>query len=140
MLLFRISMSILNNTNELAKRYKDFVSNINDLSLRDKLNQVPSEKAYWAQVLSDYEKVLYKLQVKQKNTIRELSADMIGKSPVSLTKTLLDRAKDDPSLDEINASIQEIELAIKTFSRIYDSVKYIAKDFENILKYKQLQD
>lgn len=140
MLLFRISMSILNNTNELAKRYKDFVSNINDLSLRDKLNQVPSEKAYWAQVLSDYEKALYKLQTKQKNTIRELSADMIGKSPVSLTKTLLDRAKDDPSLDEINASIQEIELAIKTFSRIYDNVKYIARDFENILKYKQLQD
>lgn len=133
-------MEMLEKKESLVKRYKDFVSNINDLSLRDKLNQVPSEKAYWAQILFDYEKELYKLQIKQKQTIKDLSAKLIEKSPVSLSKTILDNVKNDPYLDEINANIQEMELAIKHFTRIYENVKYMAKDFENILKYKQLQD
>jgi hypothetical protein len=133
-------MDVLENKNDLVKRYRDFVSDINDLTLRDKLNQVPSEKAYWAQILSDYEKALYKLQVKQKTIIKDLSAKLIEKSPVNLTKSVLDGVKDDASLDGINSDIHELELAIKHFSRIYENVKYIAKDFENILKYKQLQD
>jgi hypothetical protein len=49
-------MANLEQRESLTKRYKDFVSNINDATLRDKLNQVPSEKAYWAQILSDYER------------------------------------------------------------------------------------
>jgi hypothetical protein len=133
-------MTLVENKDELVKRYKDFVSNINDITLRDKLNQVPSEKAYWAQILSDYEKALYKLQATQKSMIKDLSKKLIEKSPVSLTKSILDNVKDDTSLDNINSHIQELEIAIKHFSRIYENVKYIAKDFENILKYKQLQD
>ncbi len=133
-------MEMLENKEGLVKRYKDFVSNINDLTLRDKLNQVPSEKAYWAQILFDYEKALYKLQSKQKQMIKDLSAKLIEKSPVSLSKTILESVKNDASLDAINSDIQETELAIKHFTRIYENVKYMAKDFENILKYKQLQD
>lgn len=133
-------MAAIHDVNELVKRYKDFVSDINDLTLRDKLNQVPSEKAYWAQILSDYERTLHKLQTQLKIKIREKSASLIANAPVSLSKNIVDKVKEDPDLDAINHSIQRIELDIKNFGRIYENIKYIAKDFENILKYKQLQD
>lgn len=133
-------MANLEQRESLTKRYKDFVSNINDATLRDKLNQVPSEKAYWAQILSDYERALYRLQAKQKSIIKDLSNKIIEKSPVTLSKTILDSVKDDASLATINEDIQDLELSIKHFAKIYENMRYIGRDFENILKYKQLQD
>jgi len=59
---------------------------------------------------------------------------------VVLTKIALDNVKNDDSLQEINENIQELKLCVSLFSKIYDNVRYIARDFENILKFKQLQE
>jgi dTDP-4-amino-4,6-dideoxygalactose transaminase len=133
-------MTVIQKREELSKRYKDFVSDINDLTLRDKLNQVPSEKAFWAMVLTDYERALAKLESKRDKMIKSLSNEIVGKAPVVLTKIALDNVKNDESLQEINENIQELKLCVSLFSKIYDNVRYIARDFENILKFKQLQE
>lgn len=133
-------MEIIQKRETLFNRYRDFVSEINDLTLRDKLNQVPSEKAFWAMVLSDYERALAKLETKKTKMVKALSDKVINKSPVALSKVTIDNIKNDDSLSEVNEYIDELKLCVNLFSKVYDNIKYIARDFENILKYKQLQD
>ena len=52
----------------------------------------------------------------------------------------LDKIEESHDVEEINLQIEELKLNFKQLERIYDCVKYIAKDFENIIKFIQLQE
>lgn len=124
----------------LGERYKTFSSKISVLTLGDKLNQVPGEKAFWAMTLSEAEAELRSLEIQKNNIVKELQKKVIEQSQVNLTKNVLNNLKNDELLADLNNEIDELKLTIKYVDRIYDCVKYIAKDFENILKFLQLQE
>lgn len=122
-----------------TKKYTDFASNIDLLTLGEKLNRVPGEKSYWANTLSETEQEIKNLELKKKYAVKNLQQNLIKKSEVSLNKSTLDKVQDD-DVEILNLKIEDLKLNVKQLERIYDCVKYIAKDFENILKFIQLQE
>jgi predicted RNase H-like nuclease (RuvC/YqgF family) len=110
------------------------------LSLADKLNQVPGEKSYWANVLSETEQEIKSLERKKKYIIKTLQKKLIDNSEIKINKSTLDKIEESQDVEEINLQIDELKLNFKQLERIYDCVKYIAKDFENIIKFIQLQE
>lgn len=123
-----------------AKKYAEFATNIDMLSLADKLNQVPGEKSYWANVLSETEQEIKSLERKKKYIIKTLQKKLIDNSEIKINKSTLDKIEESQDVEEINLQIDELKLNFKQLERIYDCVKYIAKDFENIIKFIQLQE
>lgn len=123
-----------------AKKYSDFATNIDMLSLADKLNQVPGEKSYWANVLSETEQEIKALEQKKKHLIKSLQKKLIDNSEIKINKSTLDKIEESHDVESLNLEIEELKLNFKQLERIYDCVKYIAKDFENILKFIQLQE
>jgi len=126
--------------NKLIARYSEFSGNINVLTLGDKLNKIPGEKSFWALALSKCELDLKKLETRRSKMLQDLQKKVIDASPVNLTKVALDRIAGDSSLDPINLEIEELKTTVKFLERIYDCVKYISKDYENILKFMQMQE
>ena len=122
-----------------TKKYTDFASNIDLLNLGEKLNRVPGEKSYWANTLSETEQEIKNLELKKKYTVKKLQQNLINKSEVGLNKSTLDKVQDN-DVEILNLKIEDLKLNLKQLERIYDCVKYIAKDFENIIKFIQLQE
>lgn len=122
-----------------TKKYTEFASNIDLLTLGEKLNQVPGEKSYWANTLSETEQEIRNLELKKKYTVKNLQQNLINKSEVGLNKSTLDKVQNN-DVEILNLKIEDLKLNLKQLERIYDCVKYIAKDFENIIKFIQLQE
>jgi hypothetical protein len=121
-------------------RYREFTSDISPLTLMKKLSRVPSEKAYWALELSKAERQLRSLELKKKRLIKDLSSKLNQMSPVTLHKVTINKIEESDSVEELTTTIEDMKLTIKQLERIYDCVKFTAKDFENILKFIQLQE
>jgi hypothetical protein len=121
-------------------RYREFTSDISPLTLMKKLSRVPSEKAYWALELSKAERQLRSLELKKKRLIKDLSSKLNQMSPVTLHKVTINKIEESDSVEELTSTIEDMKLTIRQLERIYDCVKFTAKDFENILKFIQLQE
>lgn len=132
-------MSQQNIRLKYEQRLTLFANDINILTLGDKLNQVPGEKSYWANELSKTEQALRSLELKKKKLIRELSKKLLDNSPVKLNKSTFDKIEESENVEELNEQIEDMKLTVKQLERIYETIKYSAKDFENILKFHQLE-
>jgi hypothetical protein len=121
-------------------RYREFTNDISPLTLMKKLSRVPSEKAYWALELSKAERQLRSLELKKKRLIKDLSSKLNQMSPVTLHKVTINKIEESDSVEELTSAIEDMKLTIRQLERIYDCVKFTAKDFENILKFIQLQE
>ncbi len=121
-------------------RYREFTSDISPLTLMKKLSRVPSEKAYWALELSKAERQLRSLELKKKRLIKDLSSKLNQMSPVTLHKVTINKIEESDSVEDLTSTIEDVKLTIRQLERIYDCVKFTAKDFENILKFIQLQE
>jgi hypothetical protein len=140
--VFRIGVDMSEDELRLnyENRYRDFTNDISPLTLMKKLTRVPSEKSYWALELSKAERQLRSLEIKKKRLIRDLSNKLNEKSPITLHKGTLNKIEESDNVEELTTVIDDVKMTIKQLERIYDCVKFVAKDFENILKFIQLQD
>ena len=132
-------MSQQNIRLKYEQRLTLFATDINVMTLGDKLNQVPGEKSYWANELSKVEQSLRGLEMKKKKLVKNLSKKLLDNSPVKLNKSTFDKIEESESVEELTEEIEDMKLTIKQLERIYETIKYSAKDFENILKFHQLE-
>jgi len=132
-------MSQQNIRLKYEQRLTLFATDINVMTLGDKLNQVPGEKSYWANELSKVEQSLRGLEMKKKKLVKNLSKKLLDNSPVKLNKSTFDKIEESESVEELTEEIEDMKLTVKQLERIYETIKYSAKDFENILKFHQLE-
>jgi hypothetical protein len=132
-------MSQQNIRLKYEQRLTLFATDINVMTLGDKLNQVPGEKSYWANELSKAEQSLRGLEMKKKKLVKNLSKKLLDNSPVKLNKSTFDKIEESESVEELTDEIEDMKLTVKQLERIYETIKYSAKDFENILKFHQLE-
>jgi len=132
-------MSQQNIRLKYEQRLTLFATDINVMTLGDKLNQVPGEKSYWANELSKVEQSLRGLEMKKKKLVKNLSKKLLDNSPVKLNKSTFDKIEESESVEELTDEIEDMKLTVKQLERIYETIKYSAKDFENILKFHQLE-
>ena len=128
------------------KRYTVFSNGVSFMELQEKLERVPGEKSHWAYQLSKAETELYKLEKKKKGIIattrdKTIQQNSESNSPVSLNKSTLDKQiSNTNAIIDIDEDIKQKKMTIDLLQNLYNCVQYIAKDFDNIIRYMALNE
>lgn len=128
------------------KRYANFSNGVDFMQLQKKLEHVPGEKSHWAYQLSKAEVELYNLEKRKKYMIsttrdKTIQQNTDSNSPVSLNKSTLDKQiSNTTAIIDIDEEIKQKKMTIDLLQNLYNCVQYIAKDFDNIIRFMALNE